>query len=321
MNADLAPDGRHELFHFIAQSAGKFYVKTTARPAILMSSKSRIINGLFEVAYRRSQDDINQPSLDRASPQPVTIRRTRSRAQFDCANDLNSMTPKSHLFAGVRALIFDLDGTLIDSGLDLALAVSATIQKMGRAPLDHQQIFACVGHGAQHLITQVLGPSATEAECRTGLAYFLTYYREHMLDNTVTYPGVREGLAALEGLPMAVLTNKPVRFSQQLLEGLGLARYFRYIYGGNSFRTKKPDPAGMQTLLRDFAVAPEQAMLVGDSDVDVQTARNSGSWACGVSYGLGTAGFAQYPPDLMVDTLTELAEYLDYQPSVPQRVE
>ena len=118
---------------------------------------------------------------------------------------------------------------------------------------------------------------------------------------------------------MAVLTNKPVRFSRQLLEGLGLARYFRYIYGGNSFRTKKPDPAGMQTLLRDFGAAPADAMLIGDSDVDVQTARNSGTWACGVSYGLGSAGFTAYPPDVIVDTLTELAEYLNYQPSTPHR--
>jgi phosphoglycolate phosphatase len=231
------------------------------------------------------------------------------------------MTRESSRFAGIRALIFDLDGTLIDSGLDLALAVSATIQKMGRATLNHQQIFGYVGRGAQHLITQALGPAATEAECSAGLAYFLTYYREHMLDNTVTYPGVREGLAALEGLPMAVLTNKPVRFSRQLLEGLGLVRYFRYIYGGNSFRTKKPDPAGMQTLLRDFGAAPADAMLIGDSDVDVQTARNSGTWACGVSYGLGSAGFTAYPPDIIVDTLTELAEYLNYQPSTPHRGE
>jgi phosphoglycolate phosphatase len=224
------------------------------------------------------------------------------------------MTPERCQFAGVRALVFDLDGTLIDSGLDLALAVSATVKKMGRAPLDHQQIFSYVGRGAQRLIEQVLGPAATEEECRAGLAYFLAYYREHMLDNTVTYPGVREGLAALEGMPMAVLTNKPVRFSQQIIEGLGLARYFRYIYGGNSFQTKKPDPAGMETLLRDFGAAPKQAMLVGDSDVDVQTARNAGTWACGVSYGLGSACFAECPPDLLVDNLIELAAHLDYQP-------
>ena len=152
----------------------------------------------------------------------------------------------SKRFAGVRALIFDLDGTLIDSKLDLALAVNATLEHMGRAALEHSRIYGYVGQGAPRLIEQALGSGATSTDCERGLAYFLAYYREHMLDNTVTYPGVREGLAALEDLPMAVLTNKPVRFSERILEGLELSRYFRAVYGGNSFETKKPDPAGME---------------------------------------------------------------------------
>ncbi len=128
-------------------------------------------------------------------------------------------------FAGVRALIFDLDGTLIDSGRDLALSVNATLEHMGRAPLPEERIFSYVGQGAMRLIEQALG-NATQEECERGLTYFLAYYRLHMLDNTVTYPGVREGLAALEGMPMAVLTNKPVRFSQEIIDGLGLERGF-----------------------------------------------------------------------------------------------
>jgi phosphoglycolate phosphatase len=214
-------------------------------------------------------------------------------------------------FNGVRALIFDLDGTLIDSKLDLALAVNATLQHMQRAALPHERVYGYVGQGAPRLIEQALGPGATPGECRQGLAHFLAYYREHMLDNTVTYPGVREGLVALENLPMAVLTNKPVRFSEQILEGLGLSGYFRFVYGGNSFETKKPDPAGVAVLLRDFGAAPREAMLVGDSEVDVQTARNAGTWACGVTYGLGSERLAQYPPDLLLDSLEELAGYLD----------
>src|ERR1700681_4495930 len=155
-------------------------------------------------------------------------------------------------FADVRALIFDLDGTLIDSGADLALSVNATLKEMGRSPLPHDQIFGFVGQGASRLIEQALGPGTTRDQCEQGLGFFLSYYRAHMLDNTVTYPGVREGLAALDGMPMGVLTNKPVRFSRQILEGLKLASYFRYTYGGNSFDTKKPNPAGMEVLLRDF---------------------------------------------------------------------
>lgn len=214
-------------------------------------------------------------------------------------------------FAGVRALIFDLDGTLIDSTLDLALSVNAALEHMGRAPLPHSLICGYVGQGAPRLIEQALGPGATSAECKQGLAHFLAYYREHMLDNTVTYPGVREGLAALEGLPMAVLTNKPVRFSEHILEGLGLSKYFRFVYGGNSFETKKPDPAGMEALLREFGTAPRETMLVGDSEVDVQTARNAGTWVCGVTYGLGSERLAEYPPDLLLASLEELAGHLD----------
>jgi len=223
--------------------------------------------------------------------------------------------PDTTRFGGVRALIFDLDGTLIDSKLDLALAVNATLAHMGRGALPHERIYGYVGKGAPRLIEQALGPGATSADCRQGLAHFLAYYREHMLDNTVTYPGVREGLAAIHdvarGLPMAVLTNKPVRFSQLILEGLGLSGYFRFVYGGNSFETKKPDPAGVEVLLRDFGAAPREAMLVGDSEVDVQTARNAGTWACGVTYGLGSERLAEYPPDLLVGSLEELVVYLD----------
>ena len=112
---------------------------------------------------------------------------------------------------------------------------------------------------------------------------------------------------------MAILTNKPVRISRAILEGLGLAPYFRYIYGGNSFERKKPDPMGTEVLLRDFGMAPREAMIVGDSEVDVQTARNANTWACGVTYGLGSARLADFPPDILVDSLTELPAYLDHQ--------
>lgn len=110
---------------------------------------------------------------------------------------------------------------------------------------------------------------------------------------------------------MAILTNKPVRFSGWILQGLGLADYFRYVYGGNSFEKKKPDPVGVEVLLRDLKAVPKEAMIVGDSDVDVRTARNSGIWACGVSYGLGLKGLHAHPPDVMVDSLVELPNHLN----------
>ncbi len=213
-------------------------------------------------------------------------------------------------FPGVRVLIFDLDGTLIDSKLDLALAVNATRAHRRLAPLPHDQIYGYIGDGAAMLIRRSLGDNAREEDVQQALEYFLKYYRAHMLDNTLPYPGVREGLERLAGRAMAVLTNKPVRFSRAILEGLGLAPYFRYVYGGNSFERKKPDPMGVEVLLRDFGAAPHEAMIVGDSEIDVLTARNAGAWACGVTYGLGSERLAQHPPDLLVDSLTELPAYL-----------
>lgn len=226
------------------------------------------------------------------------------------------MTDSSGKFSKVRALIFDLDGTLIDSKLDLALSINGMLDYMRRAPLPHEAIFGMVGNGAPVLVRKALAADSangeiTDNEADRGLAYFLSYYRAHMLDNTVTYPGVREVLAALKDRPMAVLTNKPVNFSRAILEGLGLAAYFEYVYGGNSFERKKPDPTGVHILLRDLNAAASEAMLVGDSEVDVRTARNAGIWACGVTYGLGVDGLRANPPDLLLDTLTDLPRHLN----------
>jgi phosphoglycolate phosphatase len=226
------------------------------------------------------------------------------------------MAENHNRFSSVRVLIFDLDGTLIDSKLDLALSVNAMLEHMGRSALPHEKVYSFVGNGAPVLVRRCLDEcdrpgEVAEAEVDRGLAYFLSYYRTHMLDNTVAYPGVREGLDLLAGRPMAVLTNKPVKFSRAIVEGLGLSRYFRYVYGGNSFETKKPDPMGVQVLLRDLNAPPEDAMMVGDSDVDVRTARNAGIWACGVTYGLGVEGLRANPPDVLVDSLIELPSHLN----------
>jgi phosphoglycolate phosphatase len=222
----------------------------------------------------------------------------------------DSMEEKRSRFSEVRALIFDLDGTLIDSKLDLALAVNAALQEMGRAALRHEQIFGYIGQGAPKLIARALGKGATQEECRRGLEFFIQYYSIHKLDNTSLYPGVRETLDALAGMPMAVLTNKPVGASRGILQGLGLAETFQIIYGGNSFERKKPDPMGVETILREFGAAPAQVMFVGDSEIDVQTARNAGTWVCGVTYGFGSHRLAEFPPDLLVDNLTELVPHL-----------
>lgn len=221
------------------------------------------------------------------------------------------MTNNGKRFTGVKAVVFDLDGTLIDSKRDLALAMNATLKHLGRKEIEAERIYSYVGGGVQLLVKRALAEGASDEEIERGMAYFLEYYRAHMLDNTVPYPGVREALDKLSRRELAVLTNKPVKFSKLILNGLGMAGYFRYVYGGNSFEKKKPDPVGLNTLLREFGAGPRETMMVGDSDVDIQTARNAGTWACGVTYGMGSAKLAASEPDLLLDSLEDLPGYLN----------
>jgi phosphoglycolate phosphatase len=209
-------------------------------------------------------------------------------------------------------VIFDLDGTLADSKLDLVHSVNAARGLMGLPPISDQLVSSYVGNGAPVLMRRALGPEASEADVQRGLEFFLSYYRAHMLDNTRLYPGVKDALDRLReaGTKMAVLTNKPVRFSRSIVEGLGLAQHFFQLYGGNSFEQKKPDPIGIETLLRESGLARERTIMVGDSGVDVQTARNAKVQACGVSYGFQPESFVEYPPDFVVDDMAELVEYV-----------
>jgi len=206
----------------------------------------------------------------------------------------------------VKALLFDLDGTLIDSKQDLVLAVNATLRAMRREELPPELVASYVGSGAPVLITRALGGVAEPRDLERALQFFLGYYEQHKLDFTRAYPGVREALEQLRGTPMAVLTNKPRNISVRILEELGLAGFFRAIYGGNSFATKKPDPLGARTALAELAVAASEAVMVGDSEVDVQTARNAGMISAIVNFGFGKHDRDGYPADFYLDRMEEL---------------
>jgi len=207
----------------------------------------------------------------------------------------------------VKALVFDLDGTLIDSKMDLVNSVNATLREMKHRALPMDLVTSYVGSGAPVLIRRALGGNPSEEELKKALAFFLVHYEEHKLDQTRLYPGVAETLADLKSLPMSVLTNKPVKVSLRILEGLGVAQYFRSIYGGNSFETKKPDPLGAQQILTEFNAAPREAAMVGDSEVDVQTARNAGMRSVIVNFGFGTHDRAAHPADIYIDRFEELS--------------
>ena len=210
----------------------------------------------------------------------------------------------------IRALIFDLDGTLIDSEQDLINATNATLRELGRSELPAATISGFIGHGAAKLVARALGLGADEREQSKALRIFLRHYEANKLDHTVAYPGVPEALDSLSPMPMAVLTNKPLLPSTLILESLGLAKYFSAVYGGDSFATRKPDPFGARQILQQFAVLPAAAALVGDSEVDVQTARNAGMLAANVNYGFGIHDRAKFPADLYLDHLADLVSLL-----------
>jgi phosphoglycolate phosphatase len=219
----------------------------------------------------------------------------------------------------IKLVIFDLDGTLIDSRLDLVHSVNAALRHIGRPALPDEVIASYVGDGAPILIQRALGGEVVdEALVRKGLEFFLAYYREHKLDHTTVYIGIQDALATIQhssnggsrpgARKMAVLSNKPVIPSRAIVEALGLGPFFTHVYGGNSFATKKPDPEGARKLLEEIGVRPEQAVIIGDSHVDIRTGRNAGMWTVGVTYGFAPHTLGDCPPDILVDSPQELAE-------------
>lgn len=214
----------------------------------------------------------------------------------------------------IKLLVFDLDGTLVDSKADLTKSINAMLRHFQRPELPEDIIGSYVGDGAPMLVRRALGDPQDETFVQDALKYFMTYYREHKLDHTYVYDGVIEALsrirAAAPSIKMAVLSNKPVNPSRGICEGLNLSQFFVQIYGGNSFATKKPDPEGALTLLDETGVRAEESVMIGDSHNDVLTAQNAGMWSLGVTYGFSPESLKTHPPDVLVDTVSEMAEAL-----------
>lgn len=215
----------------------------------------------------------------------------------------------------VRLVVFDLDGTLVDSEYDLAASVNAMLRQYERNELPLEVIKTYIGDGAPMLVRRALGDPDDEAFLQQALLFFLNYYREHKLDSTYAYDGIAQSLeqiATFNGTArkLAVLTNKPVRPARDILAGLGLASHFFQIYGGNSFETKKPDPLGVRTIMQEAGASAEESVMVGDSEVDILTARNAGMWSIGVNYGFAPHSLERVHPDVLVDTPAELGRAL-----------
>jgi len=223
----------------------------------------------------------------------------------------------------LKLFLFDLDGTLVDSRQDLANSINAMLKHFHRAELDTSVIATYIGDGAPCLVRRALGfPDLADLKHKDeefveeALIYFLDWYREHKLDFTYVYDGIIEVLDSIHGngevsaRKMAVLSNKPVGPSRAICNALGLSKYFFAVHGGNSFETKKPDPLGVNMLLAESGMKAEQAVIIGDSAIDMQTAANSGIWSVGVTYGLSPETLRQTQGDIHVDTPQELTQVL-----------
>lgn len=209
-----------------------------------------------------------------------------------------------------RLIVFDLDGTLLDSTADLAAAVNAALREIAPSapPLPVPLVRSLIGHGARSLIEGSLKQAGLPRPADDVLPIFLRHYEARLLETTRLYPGVAEGLAALTGRALAVLSNKPGPMCRTILNGLGVAPFFARIWGAGDFPGRKPDPEPLRLLMRELGASPSDTLLVGDSAVDVQTGRAAGVAVVGVAWGLDPESLRACPPDRILASLLELLE-------------
>ncbi|MDY6942820.1 MAG: phosphoglycolate phosphatase [Pseudomonadota bacterium] len=217
-----------------------------------------------------------------------------------------------------RAVLFDLDGTLVDSAPDLTVAVNAARQSVGMVAVGVEDVRRWLGNGAQRLVHRALTNDAAEMNApaeRFDVAWpvFLETYQRHVCEASSVYPGGREALESLvsRGYRLGCVTNKPERFTRDLLEKLKLDRFFEVTVAGDTLPVKKPDPAPLLHALGRLGAEPVQAMMVGDSVTDVKAARAAGSVVICVSYGYNHGlDIRAAGPDAVIDSLAQLGELL-----------
>ena len=209
----------------------------------------------------------------------------------------------------VDLVMFDLDGTLADTGHDLADSVNFTRAHFALPPLPDELVYANVGRGVEHLLKQSV-PEQSAGSFQEVMGIFLAHYEIHLLDRTVLYPGVREVLEYFRAKRRLVVSNKIRRLTLAVVRGLGVAGEFDDILGGDSAAEKKPHPAMLNLALQRFEIPAASALMVGDGDTDIEAGKRAGVMTCGVTYGLGDKhDLVAAKPDVLIDRLAELSDY------------
>jgi len=214
-------------------------------------------------------------------------------------------------------VVFDLDGTLAETRSGICASLGHALAALGREPLAIATVVAYVGDGARKLVERALGPGATTAEIERCHELFVAHYLETCVSGSRLYPGVDAMLERLARWPLAVLTNKPSAASTRVLNGLGIAAAFREVLAGDGPGPRKPDPAGLFRLVRRWGSTPARALLVGDTSVDVRTARAAGSLVAGALWGFRPGDFATSRPDWQVADPASLARLVEEAPPAP----
>lgn len=211
------------------------------------------------------------------------------------------------------AVVFDLDGTLVDSSTDIAWAANRTLEAYGYGARSLDEVVDNIGWGARMLLKRLM-PEKTDEEITTAREAFLEFYGRHLSVHTTPYPGVEETLEGFgrKGKRMAVVTNKPAELAERLLKDLGMESYFDMVVGGDTYPNRKPHPEPLERVLEHLGVLPASAVFIGDSPVDCQAGRSAGARTIGVTYGFRGAGeISEAGFDALVDSFAELGEVID----------
>ncbi len=209
----------------------------------------------------------------------------------------------------IRLIIFDLDGTLVDSSRDITNALNYALKPYGFKTMTVEETVKLVGEGIARLIEKVTGTEKIGIKDDV-LKRFLEFYSDHLTEYTRPYPGVTETLDKLSAYGKAVISNKREELSQRLLEELGMASYFNHILGSNSTPEKKPSPLPVLTVLKREGLTPDQALMVGDSNLDIEAGRNAGVVTVGVGYGYRPLEALKGADFLIRESLSELPDIL-----------
>ena len=209
-----------------------------------------------------------------------------------------------------RLLVFDFDGTLVDTKMDIADSVNRTLQELGLRTLDREILYTFIGKGVNHLMIRSLEGTGY-GDLPGAIDSFMRHYEAHLMDQTGLFPNCREILEHFAHKENTILSNKPTRFITRILETLDCRAPFSTIIGGDSMPAKKPDPGGLLHILEQHKVRPEDALMIGDSLVDIETGKRAGVRTCGVTYGhAGREALESAQPDWIIDDLMELKQFI-----------